>query len=96
MTKTELIEHIASQNEMTKAAAGRALDSVLEAIEKTLVSGDKLALPGFGTFSTGKRAARTGRNPQTGAEIKIAAAVTVKFTAGKSLKDAVQKQKKKK
>lgn len=96
MTKAELIEHIASQNEMTKAAAGRALDSVLEAIEQTLVSGEKLALPGFGTFSTGARQARTGRNPQTGAEIKIAAAVTVKFTAGKALKDAVQQQKKKK
>lgn len=74
---------------MSKAAAARALDATVEAIKKALKKGDTVSLVGFGTFKVGKRAARTGRNPRTGAAIKIKAAKVPKFTAGKGLKDAV-------
>lgn len=89
MKKVELIEAVASKAGLTKADAGRALDATLEAITGALVKGDKVPLVGFGTFATSKRAARTGRNPQTGAEVKIPARTAVTFKAGSALKDAV-------
>lgn len=89
MNKSELVDFIAAEAEISKAAAGRALDAVTTAVKKTLKKGDSVTLVGFGTFSVGKRAARLGRNPQTGAEIKIKAAKVPKFKPGKGLKDAV-------
>ena len=89
MNKSELVDFIAGEAEISKAAAGRALDAVTTAVKKTLKKGGTLTLVGFGTFSVGKRAARVGRNPQTGAEIKIKAAKVPKFRPGKALKDAV-------
>jgi DNA-binding protein HU-beta len=85
MTKAELISKIAEDAEVTKATAGAALESFLEAVTKTLKSGDKLTLVGFGTFSVSKRAARKGRNPFTGEEIKIKAKKVAKFKASKEL-----------
>ena len=89
MNKQELIENIAASADITKASAGRALDSVIESITGSLKQGDSVVLVGFGTFSVRDRAARIGRNPQTGAEIQIAAAKVPAFKAGKALKDAV-------
>lgn len=89
MNKTELIDAIAAAADLTKADSGRALDAVLDSITAALQKGDQVALVGFGTFSVKERAARTGRNPQTGAEIQIAAAKVPGFKAGKALKDAV-------
>lgn len=89
MNKQELIDAVAGRTGDTKAATGDAIDAVLAAIMRTLITGDAVQLIGFGSFSTGQRAARTGRNPSTGAEMQIAAARTVKFTAGKAFKDAV-------
>lgn len=89
MNKSELIEAIAESADISKAAAGRAIDAVVESVTKALKSGDQVTLIGFGTFSVKDRAARTGRNPQTGAEIQIAAAKIPSFKAGKGLKDAV-------
>jgi DNA-binding protein HU-beta len=89
VNKQELIENIAESADITKAAAGRALDSMIDSITGSLKSGDSVVLVGFGTFSVRDRAARTGRNPQTGAEIQIAAAKVPAFKAGKALKDAV-------
>ncbi|MFZ1417007.1 MAG: HU family DNA-binding protein [Burkholderiaceae bacterium] len=89
MNKSELVDFIAGEAEISKAAAGRALDAVTTAVKKTLKKGGTVTLVGFGTFSVGKRAARVGRNPQTGAEIKIKAAKVPKFRPGKALKDAV-------
>ncbi len=89
MNKGELIDKIAGDADMSKAAAGKALDAALDAIKGALESGDSVTLIGFGTFSIGERSARTGRNPQTGAEIQIPASKSVKFKAGKALKDAV-------
>ncbi len=89
MNKTELIEHIASKSDISKAAATRALASIIEAVKKTLKKGDALTLVGFGTFSVSKRAARTGRNPRTGAALKIKAAKVPRFKPGKGLKDAL-------
>ncbi|MCP8898535.1 MULTISPECIES: nucleoid-associated protein HU-beta [Gilvimarinus] len=89
MNKTELIEAIAASADISKAAAGRALDAVVDGITDSLKKGDQVVLVGFGTFSVKERAARTGRNPQTGAEIQIAAANVPSFKAGKALKDAV-------
>jgi DNA-binding protein HU-beta len=85
MTKAELISKIAEDAEVTKATAGAALESFLGAVTKTLKSGDKLTLVGFGTFSVSKRAARKGRNPFTGEEIKIKAKKVAKFKASKEL-----------
>ena len=85
MTKAELISKIAEDAGLTKANAGIALESFLEAVTKTLKSGDKLTLVGFGTFSVSKRAARKGRNPFTGEEIKIKAKKVAKFKASKEL-----------
>ena len=90
MQKSELIETIAGDANISKAAADRALASLLNNITKALKSGDRISLVGFGTFSISKRAARMGRNPQTGAEIKIKASKVQKSSAGKSLKEAVK------
>jgi DNA-binding protein HU-beta len=89
VNKSELIEAIAKNADLSKASAGRALDSALAAIRTSLKKGNMVTLVGFGTFYVGKRAARTGRNPQTGAAIKIKAAKVPKFRAGKALKDGV-------
>ena len=89
MNKSELIEAIATSADLPKASAGRALDAAIEAISGSLQKGDQISLVGFGTFSVKHRAARTGRNPQTGAELQIAASNVPSFKAGKALKDAV-------
>ena len=89
MNKTELIEHIANNAEISKAAATRALEATIGAVKTTLRKGGTVSLVGFGTFAVGKRAARSGRNPRTGATIKIKAAKVPKFRPGKALKDAV-------
>ena len=89
MNKSELIDAIADSADLSKASAGRALDAAIAAVTKALKKGDTVSLVGFGTFSVKKRAARTGRNPQTGAVIKIKAAKVPSFKAGKGLKDAV-------
>ena len=89
MNKTELIEHIAKNADLSKAAATRALEAAMGAITTTLRKGGAVSLVGFGTFAVGKRAARTGRNPRTGAAVKIKAAKVPKFKAGKGLKDAL-------
>ena len=89
MNKAELIEHIAQQAEVSKLAAERAVDALVGAVKSSLRKGQMVTLVGFGTFYAGRRAARTGRNPRTGAELKIAAARVPKFRAGKALKDAV-------
>ena len=89
MNKSELIDAIADSADISKAAAGRALDAAVEAVKKALKKGDMVTLVGFGSFYVGKRAARTGRNPRTGASIKIKAAKVPKFRAGKGLKDAM-------
>ncbi|MBK9245773.1 MAG: HU family DNA-binding protein [Burkholderiales bacterium] len=89
MNKIELIEHVAKQADISKAAAGRALEAVVGGIRTSLKKGNSVTLVGFGTFSIGKRAARSGRNPRTGAAIKIKAAKVPKFRPGKALKDAV-------
>jgi DNA-binding protein HU-beta len=85
MNKAELISKIAEDAGITKTQAGATLDSFTEAVAKTLKKGDKVTLVGFGTFSVSKRAARNGRNPQTGATIKIKAKKVAKFKAGKEL-----------
>ncbi len=90
MTKAELIAKIAEKAGLSKADAGKALNATVESITVALKKGDKVALVGFGTFETRKRAARKGKNPQTGAEIKIPATTTPAFKAGKGLKDAVK------
>lgn len=89
MNKTDLIEVIAETAELSKAAAGRILDSVLGAITDSLSKGDQVALVGFGTFVVSTRKERAGRNPQTGESIKIPAAKVPRFRAGKGLKDSV-------
>lgn len=89
MNKTELIEHIAKTADISKAASTRALNGLISAVKTTLKKNGTVVLVGFGTFSVGKRAARTGRNPRTGEAIKIKAAKVPKFKAGKGLKDAV-------
>ena len=89
MKKVELIESVAAKAGLTKADAGRAVDAFVASVTEALVKGDKVPLVGFGTFATSKRAARTGRNPQTGAEVKIPARKAVTFKAGSALKDAV-------
>jgi DNA-binding protein HU-beta len=89
VNKSELIDQIAKSADISKAAAGRALDATVGAIRTSLKKGGMVTLVGFGTFYIGKRAARSGRNPRTGAAIKIKAARVPKFRAGKALKDAV-------
>ena len=89
MNKNELIEQIAVAADISKAKAALALDAFVEAVTTSLKKGEDVSLVGFGTFTVAERAARTGRNPQTGAEIEIAATIVPKFRAGKKLKDAV-------
>lgn len=89
MNKSELIEAIAASADIPKAAAARALDAMTDAVAESLKQGDNVSLVGFGTFSVKDRAARTGRNPQTGEPIQISAAKVPSFKAGKALKDAV-------
>ncbi len=90
MTKAELIDKISSRARLSKADAGKALDSILNAIKGALKKGQRVALIGLGTFSVVKRKARKGRNPQTGAVISIPAAKVPKFSAGKAFKDAIK------
>ena len=90
MNKAELIEAIAAHADISKAAAGRALEATISSIQASLKKGDAVTLVGFGTFSVGKRAARTGRNPRTGTALKIKAAKVPKFRAGKALRDAIR------
>ena len=94
MNKADLIAAIADDAEISKAKAEYALNSAIEHIIKAVTKGDSVQLIGFGTFASGKRAARMGRNPKTGEPLKIAASKTVKFSAGKAIKDAVNKRKK--
>ncbi|GJH17683.1 HU family DNA-binding protein [Caballeronia novacaledonica] len=89
MNKQELIDAVALESGTSKVAAEETINAVFETISKAVAAGDAVQLIGFGSFGTGERAARTGRNPQTGETIEIAAAKTVKFTAGKGFKDAV-------
>ena len=89
MNKTELIEHIAKNADISKAAATRALEATIGAVKTTLRKGGTVSLVGFGTFAVGKRAARSGRNPRTGATIKMKAAQVRKFRPGKALNDAL-------
>jgi|TARA_B100001063_G_scaffold247088_2_gene290112 DNA-binding protein HU-beta len=89
VNKSELIDAIAASADIPKAAAGRALDATVDAITNALKEGDQVVLVGFGTFAVKERAARTGRNPQTGEPIQIAAAKVPGFKPGKALKDAV-------
>ncbi|MBU3739007.1 MAG: HU family DNA-binding protein [Rhodoferax sp.] len=89
MNKTELIEHIAASADLSKASATRALEATLDAVTASLRSGDSVSLVGFGTFLVGERASRQGRNPRTGAQIKIQSAKVPKFRAGKALRDAL-------
>ncbi|WP_258576187.1 nucleoid-associated protein HU-beta [Candidatus Pantoea persica] len=89
MNKSQLIDKIAADANISKAAAGRVLDAFTSSVSEALKGGDEVALVGFGTFSVRERAARTGRNPQTGKEITIAAGKVPGFRAGKALKDAV-------
>ncbi|HEV7232137.1 MAG TPA: HU family DNA-binding protein [Bacteroidia bacterium] len=91
MNKSELIDAISAETKMTKADSGRALDSFISSTTKALKKGDRVALVGFGTFSISKRAARTGRNPQTGKAIQIKAKKVAKFKAGADLAKTVNK-----
>lgn len=92
MNKTELVAAMAEQTGLTKKDAEAALKAFTDTVSKQLKKGDKVQLVGFGTFEVSKRAARTGRNPQTGKEMKIAASFAPKFKAGKALKDLVNKK----
>lgn len=96
MNKTELVAAIAEKSDLSKKDAEKFVNAFTETVKETLKKGDKIQLIGFGTFDVSKRAARTGRNPQTGAEIKIPASNAPKFTAGKALKEALNKKKGKK
>lgn len=89
MNKSELVEYIAASADISKAAAARSLDAVIEAVKDTLKKNESVTLVGFGTFSVGERAARSGRNPRNGEVIEIKSAKIPKFKAGKALKDAV-------
>lgn len=89
MNKSELVDQIAASAEISKAAAARALDAAVGAVTTALGKGDTVTLVGFGTFYVGERAGRSGRNPRTGAAIKIKAAKVPKFRPGKGLKDAI-------
>lgn len=91
MNKSELVSAIATKADLSKKDAEAALKAFTEVVAEELVKGEKIQLVGFGTFEVSERAARTGRNPQTGKEMKIAASKAPKFKAGKALKDAVNK-----
>ena len=90
MTKADLVERMAKEAKITKKAAETALDSFTAGVRDSLKKGKRVSLVGFGTFSVGKRAARNGRNPQTGEAIKIKAAKVPRFKAGKTLKDSIR------
>ena len=90
MNKSELVSSVAEGSGLTKADAAKAVDAMVESISAALGKGEQVAVIGFGTFSIRERAARQGRNPQTGKPMKIAASKSVGFNAGKQLKDAVQ------
>ena len=90
MTKADLVADIAAKANLTKAAAERSLNVLLEAVQQTLVKGDKMTIAGFGTFAVEQRKERKGRNPRTGDEITIKASRVVKFRPGKTLKDSVR------
>jgi DNA-binding protein HU-beta len=90
VNKSELVDAIAAKADISKAAAGRALDAAVDAVRAALKKNDTVTLVGFGTFYVGERAARNGRNPRTGKSIRIKAARIPKFRAGKGLKDAVK------
>ena len=94
MNRAELVEAMANKTGMSKATSDEAVKAFIEVVSEELKKGGKVQLVGFGTFETSKRAARTGRNPQTGAETKIPACVAPKFKAGKALKDQVNSKKK--
>jgi DNA-binding protein HU-beta len=89
VNKTDLIELVASSADISKSAATKAVEAVIDGITSSLKDGDQVTLVGFGTFSVSERAARTGRNPQTGETINIRASKSPKFKAGKALKDAL-------
>lgn len=89
MNKSELIDIVATESALTKVAAGKALDAMIAGITKAVAKGDSVTLVGFGTFKSSKRAARVGRNPQTGKELKIAATTVPRFSAGAGFKAAV-------
>ena len=91
MNKTDLVEVVALKTELSKKDSEKAVKAVFEAIEEALAAGDKVQLIGFGTYSVKTRAAREGRNPKTGEKMTIAASKTPAFTAGKALKDAINK-----
>ncbi len=91
MNKSELIDYIAKEADLSKASAGRSLDAMIDGISHALSKDEQVTLVGFGTFKVNRRAARNGRNPQTGDVIKIKASKVPSFKAGKALKDAVQK-----
>ncbi|SIT66339.1 DNA-binding protein HU-beta [Ectothiorhodosinus mongolicus] len=90
MNKSELVDAVAQSADLSKAAAGRAVDAVISSISGALAKGDQVTVVGFGTFLVRKREARSGRNPRTGATINIAASKVPSFKAGKALKDAVK------
>jgi len=90
LTKAELIDKMAEDAEISKVAAGKALNAMIDGVKATLKKGEKVSLVGFGTFTVHKRLARKGRNPKTGAEIKIPAAKVPKFTPGKDLKAGIK------
>ncbi|HEX3045887.1 MAG TPA: HU family DNA-binding protein [Bacillota bacterium] len=92
MTKTDLVDAVAKKTKLTKKDAGKAVDAIITSISGSLAKGNKVQLVGFGSFEVRKREARKGRNPQTGAEIKIAARKVPVFKAGKVLKEAVGKK----
>ena len=96
MNKTELVDSVAAKIKLTKKASKEAIEAIFESIEKELAKGGKVQLVGFGTFQVRARAARNGRNPQTGKPLKIAASKAPAFTAGKALKEAVNGKKAKK
>ena len=91
MNRQDLVDLMATQADISKAAAETALTTLIDGVTNTLATGGKVAIVNFGTFEPSKRAARTGRNPRTGVEMKIPASTSVRFKAGKRLKDAVNK-----
>ena len=92
MNKEELVQEVSKKAKVTQKDAAEVLNGLVETVQKTVAKGEKVTLVGFGTFEARKRAARTGRNPQTGAAIKIAAKTAPVFTAGKKFKDVVNKK----
>ena len=92
MNKEELVQEVAKKSKVTQKETAEIINALMETIEKTVAKGKKVTLVGFGTFEARKRAARTGRNPQTGKEIKIAAKTVPAFSAGKKFKDLVNKK----